>query len=245
MYPLLLYLFDMKLRDRPHNHAKSRGLSETTQALLKTCAQSCSSMLDILRVLRKQSLLGESPRKTKETNHVLIPATETCFPFDLERVFSASFVSIMISFIRPEATSSESLHVESIPILDEIIEKGCVPAQFRKSEILHLHDMIHLWNMLHVDNGGRPTNKPNEQASANRDFGNPEQSKQSRTELEQQPWPSDMNSLGDTYAVSPNQILALAEMVDLQHGDLEDAPNWMDTWMWQDTGEATLGISDD
>lgn len=58
MYPLLLYLVQARLREESQDPKASRTFSETTQALLKTCAESCNAMIHILSALRQEGLLG-------------------------------------------------------------------------------------------------------------------------------------------------------------------------------------------
>lgn len=58
MYPLLHFLFKMKLKDEPRNARAPRPFSETTQAMLQSCAESSYVMIRILALLREQSLLG-------------------------------------------------------------------------------------------------------------------------------------------------------------------------------------------
>ena len=57
MYPLLLHLFRTRLEET--NTEPGRVFSDTTRALLRTCAESCRSMIGVLGVLQQQGLLGE------------------------------------------------------------------------------------------------------------------------------------------------------------------------------------------
>lgn len=60
MYPLLLHLFRTKLQSIESSIGPAREFSDTTRALLRTCAESCKSMVGVLSVLQQQGLLGKS-----------------------------------------------------------------------------------------------------------------------------------------------------------------------------------------
>ncbi|KAK4086513.1 transcriptional regulator family: Fungal Specific TF [Purpureocillium lilacinum] len=124
MYPLLLYIFQTRLRNRQSGPETARQFSDTTRALLKSCKESCRNMIGILTILQQQGLLGGA------------------LPFDLERTFSSGFVSTMLTFIDPHDGTYRSFHDQTCHLLDEFVDRGCTPARFRKSEVELLRDMI-------------------------------------------------------------------------------------------------------
>ncbi|BCS30175.1 uncharacterized protein APUU_80478S [Aspergillus puulaauensis] len=209
MYPLLLHLFRTKLQNGENNTEPARGLSDTTRALLRTCSESCKSMIGILSVLQQQGLLGGA------------------LPFDLERTFSSGFVSVMLSLVDTDDRNHRSLYDRTCQLLDEFVNRGCTPGQFRKSEIVLLHDMIRLWI--------------SRSASGIRDGSRQgiEYVRQTEVQVQTQPHgstdtvlPLD-NELGVMYDLSPGQILSLAEMVDAGEGQLQGDVGWIgDDWLW-------------
>ncbi|RDH30767.1 fungal-specific transcription factor domain-domain-containing protein [Aspergillus welwitschiae] len=201
MHPLLLHLFHKKLQNREGDSEPRRAFSITTKALLKTCIDTCKNMTGVLHVLQQQGLLGGA------------------LPFDLDRAFASGFVSVMLSLIDPDEASQHPLYDRSCRLLDEFINHGSVLAQFRKSEIVLLQEMVHQWT-----------------SRASR--GPPRVD-----EAEQQPPVPPQDHFGDAmpsvdeggalYGLSPGQILSLAEIVDVGGSGWQDDVEWMDDdWLW-------------
>lgn len=78
---------------------------------------------------------------------------DSFLPFDLESLFSAAFIVTMASAIIPSMMPDvASFKATSYRILDYLIRKGNIPAQFRKQELLCLDEMI-LPLLHHSDQG--------------------------------------------------------------------------------------------
>ncbi|VUC29759.1 unnamed protein product [Clonostachys rosea] len=162
-------------------------------------------MIGVLTILQQQDLLGGA------------------LPFDLERVFSAGFVSTMLSVIHPDERTYRALYSQACYLLEEFIHRGLTPASFRKSEIELLVDMIRLWKSRECGN------TPGVQ------YGEQEQEQQVVQPLygdESNAVPNSEHAFGVMCDLSPDQILSLAQMVEVQDGQLKDDMGWMDTWLW-------------
>lgn len=143
MYPLLLYLVKARLREGIRDPTASRSFSETTQALLKSCAESCNTMINVLSALRKEEILGMYQFRFLDAK--AYRCLECSLPFDLERIFSAAFVLKMLRFLIPKLKYYRALCSESNLLLDDLIDRGSIPARFRKSELESLEVMIQTW----------------------------------------------------------------------------------------------------
>lgn len=58
LYPLLLFLFELKLRNGHRRQTTPRTFSDATETWSQTCIESSNSMVRTLNVLRQQDLLG-------------------------------------------------------------------------------------------------------------------------------------------------------------------------------------------
>ncbi|PYH88464.1 C6 transcription factor [Aspergillus ellipticus CBS 707.79] len=101
-----------------------RTLSPPVQALLQACTDSALKSLRILTALRDQNLL------------------ETFLPFDLENLFSSSFILSLISAILPDTLPDPSYRDMGASLLNAMIDRGNRVAQLRKSEIELLEELI-------------------------------------------------------------------------------------------------------
>lgn len=232
MYPLLLYLFEHRVKGDSGEINSTRIFSATTNAMLQTCSESCVSIIKILAVLRKHDLLGE-PRIIKYNSCSRLDSnTEVFIPFDLERIFASSFVYIMLSFIRSEADGSHSLKIESKLILGELINKGSIPAQYRMVDLNHLEKTIALWESQRVNKPAEAIDGSQLVLSDAETVLSPHASRESHgqeTELEG----SDFGIWG-VNMTSASHIHALAQMVSNQQGMMESELAWGDSWLWTD-----------
>ena len=106
---------------------------------MQSCIDSAIKSLRLLTALRNQNLLGtDRPYRCQRiADHV-----ESFLPFDLESLFSAAWVLSMISAIFPDTLPDHSYRDTSFSLLDDMIERGNRVAQFRKSEIELLEDLV-------------------------------------------------------------------------------------------------------
>ncbi|KAH7150352.1 fungal-specific transcription factor domain-containing protein [Dactylonectria estremocensis] len=217
MYPLLLYLVQTRLQEGSRDPKASRTFSETTEALLKSCAESCSTMIHILSALRNEGIL------------------ECSLPFDLERVFSAAFVLQMLRFLTPGFKYYQPLRAESNLLLDDLIGRGSIPARFRKSELELLELMIKTWMEEGVD--------VIQDASCN-DEGGPESSSRNPKFLQLGGAEVGLDdfetNFTDPHGMSPGHLLTLVEMADVQGENVDTDMAWMDTWLWEHPTEMPL-----
>ncbi|RJE27523.1 hypothetical protein PHISCL_00109 [Aspergillus sclerotialis] len=101
-----------------------RTLSGPVQTLVEACIDSATKSLKILTALRDHHLL------------------ESFLPFDLENLFSASFILTLISTILPDSLADHTYREMSFSLLDEMIARGNQVARMRKSEIELLEELI-------------------------------------------------------------------------------------------------------
>lgn len=67
--------------------------------------------------------------------------SESFLPFDLESLFSASFIVTLISAILPDTVADHTYRDMGFSLFDEMIARGNQVAQMRKSEIELLEDL--------------------------------------------------------------------------------------------------------
>ncbi|OJJ79766.1 putative C6 transcription factor [Aspergillus glaucus CBS 516.65] len=121
--PLILSLLWERLSCH-ENGDSLRPLSAPVRTIVQSCIDSAIKSLRLLTALRNQNLL------------------ESFLPFDLESLFSAAWVLSMISAIFPDTLPDHSYRDTSFSLLDDMIERGNRVAQFRKSEIELLEDLV-------------------------------------------------------------------------------------------------------
>lgn len=133
--PLILSL----LRERLSSFEEGetfRTLSSPVQTLVEACIDSAVKSLKILTALRDHSLLGTCLPWQGRANPV-----ESFLPFDLENLFSASFVLSLISGILPGLLADHTYRDMGFSLLDEMIARSQV-ARMRKSEIELLEELM-------------------------------------------------------------------------------------------------------
>ncbi|KKK24020.1 hypothetical protein AOCH_002780 [Aspergillus ochraceoroseus] len=101
-----------------------RSLSDPVRTLLQACTDTAVKSLKILSALRDQNLL------------------ETFLPFDLENLFSSSFILTLISAIIPDILPDTNYRDLGFSLLDEMISRGNRVAHLRKSEIELLEELV-------------------------------------------------------------------------------------------------------
>jgi len=136
--PLILSLLWERLSCH-ENGDSLRPLSAPVRTLVQSCIDSAIKSLRLLTALRNQNLLGTTRDFwcQRIADHV-----ETFLPFDLESLFSAAWILSMISAILPGTVPDHSYRDTSFSLLDDMIERGNRVAQFRKSEIELLEELV-------------------------------------------------------------------------------------------------------
>lgn len=110
------------------------------RTLVQSCIDSATKSLRLLTALRNQNLLGNVP--CRKCSDALLTLAETFLPFDLENLFSAAFVLSMVSAILPGTLPDHSYRDMSFSLLDDMVARGNRVAQFRKSEIELLEELV-------------------------------------------------------------------------------------------------------
>ena len=187
-------------------------------------------MIRILDSLRKQELLGNNRSPLTVLVVFLTVAPETFLPFDLDRIFSASFTLSMLDFITGTGTTGtrSAAHSESDLVIQHLIDRGCIPAQYRRSELDQLDSLIRAWHRRSDDAtasevGVQPRGYPSASCPipGPREFG-----------LESLVSHQQQNDLGSMDWLSPDQILSLAQMVERGSED-PSSFDVMDSWLWE------------
>ncbi|KAL6819050.1 hypothetical protein V8C40DRAFT_252346 [Trichoderma camerunense] len=102
-----------------------RVLAEPVKALLDTCYNSALASLDVLVALQRQNLL------------------EAFLPFDLDCTISAAISLALIQAI-PATSHNCSLSINAaLDVLDSMVMRGYVIAQYRKAELESLLETLH------------------------------------------------------------------------------------------------------
>ena len=126
----------------------------------------------------------------------------------------------MLSFVDPLEQNLLDLYPLACQLLDEMVNRGCAPAKFRKSEIELLHGMIGSWD--------------GDKCAAS-STGALELTATQNTPLLGVRFPQTSPTTeepGVRFDLSPEQMLSLAEMVDVQEDHLQDDVSWMNDWLW-------------
>ncbi|KAL0939637.1 uncharacterized protein CTRU02_206247 [Colletotrichum truncatum] len=208
--PLLMCLLQDLLARKDHTH---QNLASPIKALLQTSSESASKSLRILSRLKSQHLL------------------ETFLPFDLEHTFSSAFVLALMGAI-PGLPDRESNYMKTTSsILDAMILRGNVVAQFRKEELEKLQEILRLVQF-ELDttpatcNGGRqPSQNPG--MDINPSGGGP-------------PTDSTVNGLAS------EQILSIAGLLDWEPNVSTFSDDQLvGSWLWTDTIADDFDLSGD
>ncbi|RJE18722.1 hypothetical protein PHISCL_08937 [Aspergillus sclerotialis] len=122
--PLLICFLQIRFHS-PESCVESLNSSANVRKLLQVCVDSAQHMLNILTCLHEQSLL------------------DTFLPFDLDSTFVSAVILSIASFTDPSLVDDRTAWLQKTNIiLDEMISRGNLIADFRKSELGQLTRML-------------------------------------------------------------------------------------------------------
>ncbi|KAL3417228.1 hypothetical protein PVAG01_11228 [Phlyctema vagabunda] len=116
--PVLFFLFETKIRSR--NNVLL--LSDAVIGLLRVCIESSLQILKIVETLRLHKLV------------------DLLLPFDLDSMFAAAFVLVLVDIITPAASEQWDLN-KTLSLMDEMILRGIVTAGPYKQDLIELSEM--------------------------------------------------------------------------------------------------------
>ncbi|RDW67041.1 hypothetical protein BP5796_09790 [Coleophoma crateriformis] len=116
--PVLFYLFEAKVR----SGNTTLTLSDAVIGLLRVCVESALQVLKIIDTLHSHKLV------------------DLLLPFDLDAMFAAAFVLVLVDIITPAAAGQWELG-RTLSLMDEMMMRGIVTAGPYKK------DLVELWEM--------------------------------------------------------------------------------------------------
>ncbi|KAI1362522.1 fungal-specific transcription factor domain-containing protein [Xylaria arbuscula] len=173
----------------------SLEITEPIKALLRAAQDSAARSLRILTALHSQRLL------------------ENFLPFDLESTFSSAFVLSLMAAL-PACPLEDTADVDaSFFLLNQMVAKGNIIAEFRRQDLEHLINLLHLVGAEISQRNSLGTNAiPPVSGGAEYD----------------QTLPSHIDDVGAFNDLSPEQMLSLAGLLELDptfdHVD--------EQWLW-------------
>lgn len=146
-------------------------------------------------------------------------------PFDLQHAFASSFAYMVLLFVSSSIASPQLLHDDSLSILDEFVNRGSVPAHYRKCELESLKIMMQMWSNC--------VERSNQTSNASQTHEESEDILHTSVEILQAENLSPMSpTLGDANSLFPEQILSVAEMVRYEEGSVGEDSDLVETWLW-------------
>lgn len=141
----------------------------------------------------------------------------------------------MLHFLTPRLKSYRPLRGESNLLLDDLIDRGSIPARFRKSELVSLEVMMQTWTDEGpeiVDDGPSQESERPQDTVLHSELPQLEGVETGVGEFEA--------NFVDPNRMSPGHLLSLVEMVDVQEGATDSDMAWMDAWLWENPEELPL-----
>ncbi|KAL2206858.1 hypothetical protein CC79DRAFT_1370256 [Sarocladium strictum] len=126
--PIIFVALKQKLAPRVNGPSIVKAMSEPVTALLKTCVGAATKIIRILEALHSQDMI------------------EPFLPFDLQAVFSAGFVIILITIAYPSVSTDDECIKKSDEILAWMWSKGNIPASSRRQDLAELKAAAELIN---------------------------------------------------------------------------------------------------
>ncbi|KAL7933028.1 hypothetical protein V8C35DRAFT_67699 [Trichoderma chlorosporum] len=189
--PLLISLVRSVLANPKYYTRKERArvLTQPVKALIETCYNSASISLDVLVGLQKQNLL------------------EAFLPFDLDCTISAAFAIALIETMQAASYNYNLSINAALEILDWMVIRGYIIAQFRKAE---LESLLEILRIVFYDECSTTelTELNNSSEAANSSKGRTSGAQALEQQQQQQDQYEQINRS------SPNYILSLAELLD-------------------------------
>lgn len=141
----------------------------------------------------------------------------------------------MLRFLKPRLESYRPLRSESNLLLDDLIDRGSIPARFRKSELESLEAMIQTWTdegPVIIDGGPYQENQRLQAPSPHSELPQLDGVEFGLGDFEA--------NFVDPNRMSPGHLLSLVEMADVQEGGMDSDMAWMDAWLWENPEELPL-----
>jgi hypothetical protein len=134
----------MHIESAERQSSQNVCLSPPVASLLHCCADSAQTVLQTLRSLADDDLLGTNAHIPSRcwTLALTTLTTDAFLPFQIEDVSSSAFVLYLIRAIAPSLISNESWCDDLDCVLDKLILKGNLAAPLRKRELKQLDHML-------------------------------------------------------------------------------------------------------
>ncbi|KAI1291184.1 fungal-specific transcription factor domain-containing protein [Xylaria venustula] len=224
--PLLVCLLQTSLEERTSvgSHRRKKDISEPIKALLKTTQESACKSLNILMAVRSQQLL------------------DLFLPFDLESTFSCAFVLYLMSAIPSIEVYDLSYATKSSALLDHIVNRGNVVAQYRKGELSKLLSLIEAMEAIVIKPSGPAIHSQDPAATSD---DNATYLPVSSLVSPVAPIPTSFTqSLTTLNGLSPENMLSVAGLLDwVPDGDFTKYAFSAD-WLWAEHDESTTAVED-
>ncbi|CRL18099.1 Fungal transcriptional regulatory protein, N-terminal [Penicillium camemberti] len=181
--PLLVHILFQRLSTSSNNHT----FTDPIIALTRKCFEAAHKSLQILSALRSQGLL------------------DWFLPFDIDCTHSSAFVLLLIKSICPfpEISGYDMPQIDrSKEVLDSMIERGSVPAQYRQSELDIFQQLLRLFGDQDDQNPALAEQVTvHDDAHHNESFG------------ETSSFSQFVDAVGDA-GLSPSEMLEIARLLD-------------------------------
>lgn len=129
----------------------------------------------------------------------------------------------MISVIIPSSPVDSNQRNKSHVFLEEMVRRGSIPAEFRKSE-LELLELAGLWN-------SQLSSTLAQESTPAQDTQPQRPAAQS---IELPPEVSlPLNDISIANLLSPGQLLDVVKMVDANHVNIVQSNEWLNSWIWE------------
>ncbi|CAG8113139.1 unnamed protein product [Penicillium salamii] len=181
--PLLVHMLFQKMSTSSNDHTFSHPII----ALIRKCFEAAHKSLQILSALRSQGLL------------------DWFLPFDIDCTHSSTFVLLLIKSICPfpEISGYDMPQIElSKKVLNSMIERGSVPAQFRQSELETFQQLLGLFEDQDDQNPSLPE-----------EFSVQDETHPDRSFEETSSFSQFVDAVGDA-GLSPSEMLEIARLLE-------------------------------
>ncbi|KAF7597621.1 hypothetical protein BBP40_000099 [Aspergillus hancockii] len=142
--PLVMCALHLHIDSAERQSSQSISLSPPVASLLQCCADSAQTILQTLRSLTDDDLMGtDTQSPSRDSTSTLTRFTTDAFlPFQIEDASSSAFVLYLIRSIAPSLIPNETWSDDLDCVLDKLISKGNVAAPLRRLELKQLDLML-------------------------------------------------------------------------------------------------------
>ncbi|KAL1303722.1 hypothetical protein AAFC00_007069 [Neodothiora populina] len=191
--PVLYSLLSLKL-----NSSRPLQLPDTINALLRMCVESAFNVLKIIFALKSQNL------------------SDMFLPYDLDAIFSAAFVLILVDIITPATDLLWDLQ-RVFSYLDEFITREIVSADSLKADLQELLDLHAKLQEREAQRGEQTDDVPRVNDSIAQE--QPQDQDQGEQDMI---WSWMMNDDGDLRGIHPDTIQSVIDGLNVESMDLPD-----------------------